>query len=93
MTVRDIKNNIDSVENLKAATVNGKAVESALTDLIASIGENMTLGRAAELSVNNGVVASYVHNAVFDGLDRCPDTRRGAAVDAAIAAAAWSCVE
>jgi elongation factor Ts len=37
---------------------------------IAKIGENMTLRRAAELSVGKGVVASYAHSSVVDGLGR-----------------------
>jgi elongation factor Ts len=42
-------------------------VETAIADAIATIGENMTLRRAASLRVNKGVVSSYVHNAVIDG--------------------------
>ena len=36
-------------------------------DAIATIGENMTLRRAASLEVGKGVVSSYVHNAVIEG--------------------------
>ena len=42
-------------------------VETAIADAIATIGENMTLRRAASLEVGKGVVSSYVHNAVIDG--------------------------
>ena len=42
----------------------------AINETIAKIGENMTLRRAAALSVGKGVVASYVHNSVTDGLGR-----------------------
>ena len=41
----------------------GKTFEERLTDMIAKIGENMNLRRAARLDVNEGVVASYIHNA------------------------------
>ena len=41
----------------------GKTFEERLTEMIAKIGENMNLRRAATLSVNNGVVASYIHSA------------------------------
>lgn len=58
------------VEKIKAAKVGAVTVEAAINDAIATIGENMTLRRAATLSVNNGVVASYVHNAVTDGLGK-----------------------
>ena len=37
---------------------------------IATIGENMSLRRMTKLSVNEGVVVSYVHNAAADGLGR-----------------------
>jgi elongation factor Ts len=38
-----------------------------ISDAIATIGENMTLRRAASLEVGQGVVSSYVHGAVIDG--------------------------
>ena len=49
------------VEKIKAAKVGDVTVETAIADAIATIGENMTLRRAAELSVDKGVVASYLH--------------------------------
>src|SRR3954469_12705468 len=55
------------VEKIKAAKVGDVTVERAITDAIATIGENMTLRRAASLEVGKGVVASYIHNAVIDG--------------------------
>ena len=58
------------VEAIKAAKVGSATVENAIADAIATIGENMSLRRAAVLSVNAGVVASYVHSAVFDGLGK-----------------------
>ena len=41
----------------------GKNVEDQLTHLVATIGENMSLRRVKTLSVNQGVIAKYVHNA------------------------------
>src|SRR5579872_4864794 len=58
------------VAKILAAPVGGITVADALADTIAKVGENMTLRRAAALSVGNGVVASYVHNSVSDGLGR-----------------------
>jgi elongation factor Ts len=55
------------VEKIKAAPVGDLTVERAIQDAIATIGENMTLRRAASLEVGKGVVSSYVHNAVVDG--------------------------
>jgi elongation factor Ts len=48
----------------------GRSVAEELTHLIATIGENMSLRRAAKLSVNEGVVAIYVHNALAPELGR-----------------------
>lgn len=47
-----------------------KTFGERLTDMIAKIGENMNLRRAKVISVNNGVVCSYVHNAVRNGLGK-----------------------
>ncbi len=55
------------VEKIKAAKVGNVTVETAIADAIATIGENMTLRRAASLQVTKGVVSSYVHNAVIEG--------------------------
>src|SRR5947207_5078679 len=55
------------VEKIKAAKVGAVTVETAIADAIATIGENMTLRRAASLDVGKGVVSSYVHNAVIEG--------------------------
>ena len=55
------------VEKIKAAKVGAVTVESAISDAIATIGENMSLRRAAAFEVKQGVVSSYIHNAVVDG--------------------------
>ncbi|WP_048646275.1 translation elongation factor Ts [Nitratireductor soli] len=61
-----------SLEAVSAATypATGKSVADTIKDAIGTIGENMTLRRSAKLSVANGAVASYVHNAVTDGLGK-----------------------
>lgn len=60
-----------SLESVLAQNVGeGKTVETAVTDAISTIGENMTLRRTAALSVPQGVVASYVHAAVAPGLGK-----------------------
>jgi elongation factor Ts len=58
------------VEKILAARVGNISIADAIADTIAKVGENMTLRRAAELSVGKGVVGSYVHNSVIDGLGR-----------------------
>ncbi|MCZ2328368.1 translation elongation factor Ts [Bartonella sp. F02] len=47
-----------------------KTVEETIKDAIGTIGENMTLRRTAKLSVQDGVVATYIHNGVADGLGK-----------------------
>jgi elongation factor Ts len=58
------------VESIKQAKAGSITVAEAIADTIAKVGENMTLRRAALLSVGQGAVASYVHSAVSDGLGR-----------------------
>ncbi|VBB69449.1 Translation elongation factor Ts [invertebrate metagenome] len=48
----------------------GRTVAEELTHLIATIGENIRLCRTCVLSARDGVVASYVHNAVTPALGR-----------------------
>ena len=48
----------------------GRDIQGELTHLIAMIGENMSLRRTASLSVSDGVVAAYVHNAVAPELGK-----------------------
>ncbi|MFZ5737838.1 MAG: translation elongation factor Ts, partial [Pseudomonadota bacterium] len=55
------------IDAINAAPVGSTTVAGAIADAIATIGENMTLRRAAALEVTQGVVASYIHNAVIDG--------------------------
>jgi len=60
------------IEALKAAPYPGseRTVEGELTNLIATIGENMTLRRSAGIKVDEGVVAAYMHNAAAPGLGK-----------------------
>jgi elongation factor Ts len=58
------------VEKIKAAKVGTITIADAIADTIAKIGENMTLRRASPLSVGTGVIASYVHNSVEEGLGK-----------------------
>ena len=54
------------VDKLLAASypTGGGSVDDVLKETIATIGENMTVRRSATLSVGDGVVSEYVHNAV-----------------------------
>ena len=60
------------LEALKAMQLPGEGLTVAekLTQLVATIGENMQLRRTAKLRVGNGVVAAYMHNAVVPGLGK-----------------------
>jgi elongation factor Ts len=59
--------NADAIKAAKAGSI---TVTEAIADTVAKVGENMTLRRAAGLAVDKGVVASYVHNTVADGLGK-----------------------
>jgi len=60
------------MEKVKLATFPGGAdsMEDRITQLISTIGENIQVRRAAGLSIEKGVVASYVHTTVRPGLGR-----------------------
>jgi len=59
------------VEDVQAATTEeGELVSDVVTNLIATIGENMMVRRAVRFEVSAGVVAAYVHNAVTPELGR-----------------------
>lgn len=55
-----LDNKIKTIEELKAAKINGETVETLLTNLIAKIGENMNL-RRIELVTTEGFVTTYDH--------------------------------
>ncbi|MHA3839902.1 translation elongation factor Ts [Sphingomonas aestuarii] len=61
----------DDIEALKGqAMPSGKTVEEALTNNVATIGENQSLRRAKRLEVSKGAVIPYVHNAASPGLGK-----------------------
>ena len=47
-----------------------KSVADTIKDAVGTIGENMGFRRSAKLTVPHGAVATYVHNAVADGLGK-----------------------
>jgi elongation factor Ts len=70
-TIADVALKVGAdVEAIKAAKVGNETVADAISSAIATIGENITLRRAAEVSVGKGAVASYVHNAVAPNLGK-----------------------
>ena len=61
----------NSNEELAAAkTASGDDVTEHFKKLVGKIGENMSFRRMAKLSVTDGVVAGYIHNAVTDGMGK-----------------------
>ena len=60
------------VEELKRAPYpgTGRTVAEELTELVGRIGENLVLRRSARLAVGEGLVASYMHNALAPGLGK-----------------------
>jgi elongation factor Ts len=59
------------VEKLLATNMkSGASVDAVLKELIAKIGENMSVRRATALAVSPGVVATYVHNAASPELGK-----------------------
>ena len=58
------------LEKLLAAKHGNSNVQQTLTELVAKIGENMSVRRTVALSVNPGVVAAYVHNATSPELGK-----------------------
>lgn len=64
----DKEGNIEVI--LDSEFCEGVTVQNALNNLIATIGENINLRRSESLTVKNGVVSSYIHNASAPGLGR-----------------------
>ena len=62
----------EDVEALKAAAYpgTGRNVAEELVHLVATIGENMTVRRAAVIAVPGGVAAAYIHGALKPGLGK-----------------------
>ncbi len=62
----------EDMETLKAAAFpdTGRTVAEELTHLVATIGENMNLRRVRVLSVPEGTVATYMHNALKPGVGK-----------------------
>jgi len=62
----------EDMDALKAAAYpgTGRTVEEEITNAVATIGENMNIRRSSGLSVSNGALATYVHNALKPGLGK-----------------------
>lgn len=60
------------LEKLKTAKYPGSthAVAEYVAEMVATIGENMTVRRATALAVGNGAVGTYMHNQIAPGLGK-----------------------
>jgi elongation factor Ts len=62
---------VEGVDAISAAkTAKGETVSELVTNMIATIGENMRLRRSARLTVSQGAVSLYLHNAQGEGVGR-----------------------
>ena len=69
--IAEVALTVEGVEAISAAkTAKDQTVSEVVTNMIATIGENMRLRRSARLSVTQGAVALYLHNAQGDGVGR-----------------------
>ena len=59
---------VDDIEALKSAILDGRPVSEVITNAVSKIGENIQLRRMA--SLDGDQVASYMHNAVAQGLGK-----------------------
>lgn len=60
---------IESLKNAKYPE-GSQTISEAITDHIAVIGENMNLRRVNYISVDDGAISSYIHNAIANGLGK-----------------------
>ena len=61
-----------SIDELRAAPFpgSGRNVAEHVTEMVATIGENMTVRRTASLAVEQGAIGSYIHNRAAPGMGR-----------------------
>jgi elongation factor Ts len=69
--IAEVALTVEGVDAISAAqTSGGQPVSEMVTHMIATIGENMRLRRSARLTVSQGAVSLYLHNAQGDGVGR-----------------------
>ena len=67
--ILELSINYSNIDQLKQAVMaSGHTVELEIKQAIATIGENINLRRIHQITVNNGVIGSYIHNVVADNL-------------------------
>ena len=70
LSILSIKSN--NLEDLLEKELEDKdiKVKDYITEMIASIGENINLRRIDKISISNGVISSYIHNQVIEGMGK-----------------------
>jgi elongation factor Ts len=69
--IAEVALTVEGVDAISAAkTAKGETVSDLVTNMIATIGENMRLRRSARLTVSQGAVSLYLHNAQGEGVGR-----------------------
>ena len=70
--ISDLASDAGDLDTLRATAYPGedRSVEEQLTHMIATVGENMALRRMSVLSIDRGIIASYMHNAVSDSMGK-----------------------
>ena len=70
LSILSIKsNNLEELLDKELDNENIK-VKDYITEMIASIGENINLRRIDKISTSNGVISSYIHNQVIEGMGK-----------------------
>lgn len=63
--------NVDNIDALRSAILStGKSVADEVVEHIATIGENLNVRRMQKISVDNGVIGSYIHNTIVPGMGK-----------------------
>ena len=62
----------NSLEDLLTKKISDKdlSVKEYITEMIASIGENINLRRMKKITNDNGIISSYIHSQVVDGMGK-----------------------
>lgn len=59
-----------TTEQLLSMKIGQESVQDIMTNLIAVIGENITVRRTAKISVDQGIIATYIHSSIAPGLGK-----------------------
>ena len=71
-TLGKLATSSNSLDDLltKKISVKDLSVKEYITEMIASIGENINLRRMKKITNDNGIISSYIHSQVVDGMGK-----------------------